>query len=385
MDLLNIDHLKDLIQKQQEPSVSIYMPTYRTGKEVEQGPIRLKNLLNKAEKDLSERGVRSNEIREILQPAETLLGDNYFWTYQADGLVVFLSKDNFLYYRLPIQFNEFIIISGRFYVKPLLPLFNGDGRFFILALGQRNLKLYQGSRFNIRGLALKDVAPNLEQALKYDEYQKEFQYQAGGSRNRTDRPGLFHGHGGSIDDAAHKKDVLQYFQMVDKGVREKLRAENAPLVLVGVEWLIPLYKEANSYPNLLEDSVQVNPRDLNTTELHQRAWEVVQPQFQKTQQQAIDHYHTLSGTGKSSNDLEEIVRAAFSNRIEILFVNLEQQKWGQYIPLEDSVVLHEEMENGDEDLLDFAAVQTLSHNGLVFASDNENMPTDEPLAAVFRF
>jgi hypothetical protein len=39
----------------------------------------------------------------------------------------------------------------------------------------------------------------------------------------------------------------------------------------------------------------------------------------------------------------------------------------------------------DEDLLDFAAVQTLMHGGRVHVLPEEQMPETEPVAAVLRY
>ena len=57
MDILTKAELEQLMRKEQQWCVSIYMPTHRTGGETQQDPIRLKNLLGEAEKRLSDQGV----------------------------------------------------------------------------------------------------------------------------------------------------------------------------------------------------------------------------------------------------------------------------------------------------------------------------------------
>jgi len=49
MNLVSRNELKDLMERHQGPCVSIFLPTHRAGKEIQQGPIRLKNLLREAE------------------------------------------------------------------------------------------------------------------------------------------------------------------------------------------------------------------------------------------------------------------------------------------------------------------------------------------------
>ena len=53
MDILTRAELEQLMRKEQPGCVSIYLPTHRTGVETQQDPIRLKNLLREAEKQLS--------------------------------------------------------------------------------------------------------------------------------------------------------------------------------------------------------------------------------------------------------------------------------------------------------------------------------------------
>ena len=45
MDIFTRSELEQLMRKEQQWCVSIYMPTHRTGSEAQQDPVRLKNLL----------------------------------------------------------------------------------------------------------------------------------------------------------------------------------------------------------------------------------------------------------------------------------------------------------------------------------------------------
>ena len=58
---------------------------------------------------------------------------------------------------------------------------------------------------------------------------------------------------------------------------------------------------------------------------------------------------------------------------------------GTFDPVTLAVHLHKNPEPGDEDLLDFAALHTLSNGGTVYAVEPEKVPDDAPLAAVFRY
>ncbi|MBN1137486.1 MAG: hypothetical protein JXM73_12935, partial [Anaerolineae bacterium] len=134
MDILTKQDLQELIEKRDGWRVSIFVPTHRTGRETRQARIRLKNLLAQAEERLAAAGLRAPEIKAQLEPASRLVQDSLFWQRQSDGLAIFLAAETARHYRLPLDFEELVVVADRFYVKPLLPLLSGDGRFYVLAL-----------------------------------------------------------------------------------------------------------------------------------------------------------------------------------------------------------------------------------------------------------
>jgi hypothetical protein len=87
----------------------------------------------------------------------------------------------------------------------------------------------------------------------------------------------------------------------------------------------------------------------------------------------------------TTNKLKEVVPAAYHGRVETLFIAVGFQQWGTFDPATNTVQVHEEAEPSDEDLLDFAAAQTLLNSGTVYAIEPEKVPDETLLAAVFRY
>jgi hypothetical protein len=164
-----------------------------------------------------------------------------------------------------------------------------------------------------------------------------------------------------------------------------LKEEQAPLVLAGVEYLLPIYREVNTYQYLLDGGITGNPEGLSSENLHRQAWAQVEPYFKREQEAAAARYRQLAGTGKTSHDPKEIVPAAYHGRVESLFVAVGRQQWGDYDPGVNRVNLNSKAEPGSSDLLDLAATQTLLHGGSVFAVDPSDVPDEALLAAVFRY
>ena len=382
MQIFIKNELSTLATSRQGPFVSIYMPTHRIPMEIQQDRLRLKNLLRQAEDALIARGLRSPDAKALLEPAEKLLLQTLFWKGQKDGLAVFLAPGFVRYYPLPVDFPELVIVGERFHLKPLLTLVGG-GEFYILALSQNQVRFFQAFPFSVSELEVEGVPRSLNEALKYDDPQKQLQFHTGTQKITGDRAAMFHGHGVGTDDA--KSNLLRFFQQVDRGLHAVLREEQAPLVVAGVEFLLPIYREANSYGNLLGEGVLGNPEGLSPEELHQRALKVVSPYVQQNREEAQAKYWQLAGTGKASHDLREIAPAAYHGRIESLFVAFGVQEWGTFNPKTASVHLIPQTEPDAEDLLDFAALHTLLQGGRVFSMEAEEVPDGPPVAAVFRY
>jgi hypothetical protein len=383
MDFLSREELRGLLEKKEGPGISIYMPTYRTSPETKQNPIRFKNLLKEAEDRLTASGLRKPETRKLLKSAKDLLKDSLFWQYQDDGLAAFISPGFFRSFRLPVAFKELLVVTDRFHIKPLLHLFSNDGRFYILALSQNEVRLFQCTRHSCTEMELKRIPKNLAEALKHDHPERQLQFHTRTPGGTGVRAAIFHGQGAGIDDA--KDNILRFFHQINQGLHDVFREEQSPVVLAGVDYLFPIYREANTSLHLTEKGIPGNPEGLKPEELHQQGWEIVEPYFLKGQQEAADQYRQWAGSERTSTNVKEIVPASHDGRVDLLFVAVGVQQWGTFDPVTLTVHLHEEPGAGDEDLLDYAAIQTILNGGTVYAVQPEKVPDKAPLAALFRY
>ena len=389
MDLLNRQTLKDLAQTEAAPCISLFMPTFRFEADQEQNAIRYKNLLKEAKNQLKEMGRREEEIDTLLKDARARMDDTVFWRNVSDGLAVFITEGATRFFRLPIDFEELAVVGGRFHLKPLFPLIASNNRYYVLALSQNDVRVYQGTHYAISELDGKDIPESIIEALAFDDPEKSLQQhtanQAGGRRDAE-----FHGHGGDEDDASARPQVAlkRFFDQIDEGLRGILQDENAPLVLAGVEYYLPIYREANKYPHLIDDQIAAgNPEHLHPKELHAKTWAIVEPLFQSAQEESVDQFHQQNGNDGqlASHDLREIIPASVFSRVQTLFVPIGQHQWGRYDAEENAVQLHEDQQPEDDDLLNLATVHTYLNGGTVHALQPGNMPVEASLAATFRY
>lgn len=381
MNALSQDELKTLMEKHQGWCISLFMPTFRAGAESQQNQIRFRNLLRSAEEKLLTAGLRSQEIKELLEPAQALPGNVLFWRRQSDGLALFLCADLFRYFCLPEAFQELIVVANHFHISPLLPALNSDKRFYILALSQKDVRLLEGTRQNVREIDLETVPKSLEEALQYDEIEKQVRFRAGSVSGGS--MAMVSGHGGVAEDT--KDNLLKYFRMIDRGLRDLLKDERAPLILAGVEYLFPIYREVNTFPHLIEEGIPGNPKGASSDSHYRAALKIVTPFFQKAENDAIAQYRQSSGTGLTSADIREIVPDASHGRIGMLFIAAGSRNWGVFHRESGVVELHQKPEADDEDLLEIAAIQTYLNGGSVFILPPEKMPAPKDAVAVFRY
>jgi hypothetical protein len=378
MDVITRDELKTLLVKARFPAVSFYLPTHRGGAEAD--PIGWRNLLGQADKQLVERGLAAAQARELLGPARYLLDDAAFWKTQSDGLAFFVCPGVVGAFRLPMTFASQALVGERFHIKPLLPLLASDGRFYVLAVSQNHVRLYQGTAHSLHEVDLKGVPTSLAQALQFHDRDEPLMFHGRPTSGGT-WGAIFHGQGVGIDD--HKDDLLRYFQAVDRGLHALLREERAPLVLASVEYLWPIYRRANTYAHLVEKGVPGTPDRLSAQQLHEQAWAVVRPVVEQSRRQAAALFAQLAGTGRTSAELDEVVRSAYWGQVEILFVAVGKEVWGTVSPASGQVTVHAKPEPSDEDLLNLAAVHVLMHGGTVHAVRPDEVPGRGLAAAVF--
>jgi hypothetical protein len=380
MRLLSSKDLVVLADERGGPRVSIFLPTHEPGSE-QQDPIRLRNLLREAERRLATAGLRHPQARDVLAPGFELAGDASFWRdIPVGGLALFLAGDGGRHLRLPYHPRELVVVGDRFHVKPLLPLLCGDGRFYLLALSQRRVRLFEGDRDGLQALALRDVPADLAEAMRFDDRHEQLQLHQTGPARPAGRPAAtFHGHGVGSDDA--KDRILRYFREVDHGVQRALGNNRAPLVLAAVDYLRPLYRAASTYPHLLAQGVSGNPDHLDPHTLHRQAWTVVGDRFGSGQRAAAARYRALEHQDLATQDLDRIVLTAAAGQVEALLVPLDSERWGTTNPVTGAAQLHREPDPGDVDLFDLAAVETLRHGGTAYPLE----PGQTRPAAILRY
>lgn len=375
----------ELAETNDSHCVSLFIPTHRYGKETIQGKdsLNLKNQLKDIKVKLELRGMNAAEIETFTKPITDLVDNRLFWQHQSDGLAIFLSSNAFHKFTLPINFEEFSYVSNEFYLKPIIPLFNGDGLFYVLTLTLDEVKFYEATRNSITEINVDDLIPSqIQDSVGYDFEQKGLQFR---TQQGNKGAGSFHGH--TDTDSDRKTEMKQYFRDIDKGLMKILRDDQTPpLIICSLDFPFSVYKEVNTYKNLLPDYISANPSDKDINVLHQDAWELIQPYFNEGRQDKLDKFESMIGTGKASPEINVIFPAAFEGRIDTLFLENREDIFGTFNPTTQELKVEPDPTLKNVSLMNLLAMQVLNTQGTVYLLDKEKMPLEGSKAiALFRY
>jgi len=375
LNRLTTSDLKRLYSTRQPALVSLYLPLAVGGKETEQGSIRLKNLLSEAELELAKLGQSFVDIKHMLRPLHQTLNEPEFWKSSAPGLAFFADREGAFAVQLPHPVNERVYVGPDYHVKPLLPLFSHDGIFYVLTLSENLVRIFEATRFSIREIDVEGVPRSLEETLRADDPQSELQFRTGGPPNfGTEKGAVFYGSGDEAGMERHKNDMRRFFEQVDRKLADWLVESPSPLLIGGVDYLLPIYRQASHYRHLLPGQIVGNFDRATPEEIHTKAWGEVEGHFLHELEEAQERYGDHVGTGLTSDQLPTLLEPAKEGRIDTLFLA------NAIVPPNGKHVVDPE-----EELLNRIAVATLERGGVVFALEPGEIPGGGPAAAILRF
>jgi hypothetical protein len=377
--MITQETILSLLNKAQNPSISIYLPTHIKGGEVQQDPIRFKNILNEAKEQLKEREVDDSTIDTLLEEPRKLLDRPLFWQHNDCGLAVFITQDEYEYYQTPLDFEERVMVEDHFLITPLLPMITLNGSYGILALSQKNVRLLKCTRESVDPIDLKEAPASLDEYLKYDTPEKHLQQHSVPSSGGA----IFHGQGATGE--ADNRQIINYLKTVENEVTTIMRRRNDPLILAGVDKAVAEYRKINHYSRLMDEAITENPDPLEDEQINQKSWEIIKTHFLEDMYNDMKRFADLTGSDKQSNNLSQVVEASYYGKVDSLFVSIGEQSWGRFDSERDTVHHSAKRQNGEHDLINMAATKTLAQGGSVYALEKEDMPRHATVAAIFRY
>src|SRR5205085_1339936 len=168
--------------------------------------------------------------------------------------------------------------------------------------------------------------------------------------------------------------LAHFFKAVDKGLHHILTNETAPLLVAGVESEIALYRRISTYPHLMDHAISGSPDGVRPGELHQRALEIVRQTFSTPLTKVFAEFEKHRKANRVSFSIETILAATYEGRVADFLLREDAEHRGICTWDETTQVHAGEGAAQEEDLFNFAALQTVLHGGQAFALKASEMP-----------
>lgn len=381
--ILNRALFTELATYKADCCISLYLPTSKAGMEVNEqsDAIRLKNALQQMESRLQAKGLNQLQIKTWLEPGYKMVQDETFWTRLSPGLVLFIADGYFKFIKTPMPVAEDLVIESSFYVTPLVPILTSTEDFYVVVVSKKQVKLFHGDAFGMQFINVPGLPQGMADAQTPDKDEETTFRMAEGGQGAAG----YHGHGGgnNVDDKAL---IATYLESADDVLwKEVLHDKTAPLLIAGVEYMIPIYKSVADYKYLWNDVLTGSYEHTDTPTLYAHAREKLQPLFEQKQQKALTLYGNQSATALTTSIVDDIVPSAYYARVAHLFVQRGAHVWGTFDEMANILEVHQSEQETSEHLIDNAVVKTLQTGGDVYLLEKDKMPADAPLAAILRY
>ena len=375
--------LAELAMVQQPPFLSLYQPTHRHHPENQQDPILFRNLVRELETSL-----RKNypvvKARLILEPFEALAQDHDFWNHTLDGLAVLGGSSVFRVFLLQRPVPELAIVTDSFHTKPLRRFLQSVDRYQILGLSLGKIQIFEGNRDVLDEI---DPAPGVPRTITEalgDELTQQHTTVASYGGAGQASTAMHHGHGGKKDES--EIDAGRFFHAIDHAVLDKhSKPSGLPLILAALPEHHHLFREISANPYLMETGLTVNPVALPLDELRQRAWQIVEPQYQARLAALNNDFATAKSNSRGSDDLAQVGKAAVTGRVATLLIESDRQIAGRLDSSTGHVETADLSDPQVDDLLDDLGELVAKMGGKVVVVPKEQMPGPTGLAAIFRY
>ncbi len=401
MDRFGREEFRQLLEVDNSPAVSIYMPIERT--ELTNKALRLQfrahvddvvDRLQQAESvDDADRETIVHRLREMVE-------ERTFWDRSGDGVAVFVAPDFEAVYFLAEPFDNQAVVGSNFHTRPLLDHIAAPSDFWVLAIGEKEVSFWEGSPTGVESVEIDDLPKSLQEALMMEEEpdQDGLNYQTGGNYTfggrSTDVGGgrglpspMYHGHGGGKEE--HKAYLRRYFSEVSKGIRDYLGGAEGPVILAAVDFCHPIFKQASKLRNLADEGIEGNVHFWNDKQIYEAAWPIAKQQMRHRIDEALQKWERAYGRGSAEVDPVAVGRRTVENRVHMLLLDEEAEMWGQYDRNTGLIEELDEMAEGDEkalavDVYDEIAETVVQRGGQVVVIPSEEMPSETGIGAILR-
>jgi hypothetical protein len=411
MDYIGQDTFRELLETRQDPAVSIYCEFDHQNRRGKNHRLTYENGVKEAKRLLTDE-YEEELVEDVIESLESIADDTDFWDWQSKGLAVFVSPDYVRTIRLGTSVGDDVVVGTNFHTRPLLDLLMLPDRYWVLAIGRGETRLFEGNQQGLEPVDLASVPSAMREALEVDEPRHDTMNRASpdaGSPRQADKaspapgdvrglakatsgsgrisqPPLYHGYGAGEDD--EKPHLRSFFTKVDEGLQDMLHGSNAPVILAAPERVASMYRDVSELENLAEQAIEASATDWNESRLHQASWEIAAGLVDERIEEALALWEREYGRGSGEMDLQNIAKRTIQNQVRAIMIERDRHVWGTLDRETGDITVKGEGSDDPsaivDDLLDELAEYVILRGGQAIHVPPEHIPSDTGAAAILR-
>lgn len=348
--------------------LSIYVKTTPLTQHIDAARIEFRNLVDEALAQLTAIDFDKRRLAALSEQLQELRDDEEFWTFQANSLAVFATPDRIRTFRLGNHLTSKFDVADRFDLGPLFRAIAFPHAALVLALSENEVRLVEvEADLPPRALAIADMPRDFES------------FSNKGAMNDKSQRGQLHSLQG------HNVRLTQYVRRIDAVLRPVLQQHDLPLILAATGRLGKLFGQITSYPHFVEEIISISPDRVSEAELAASARPILDRVYrdQLAEQHAL--FELRSGEHRTSNDVNDIARAATFGMVATLLVDMDASLPGFVDDGDGRVRLVSEDDAKAYNVVAEIATRAFANGGDVLAVRRDEIPGGGPLAAILRY
>lgn len=381
-------------QSPKAPVVSLYLPIQHAEREQrrdEKSRIEFKNLAKEAQTALAEMCESPRDYAGITAKLNYLLEheDLPIWLDAGAALGFLIGNDDAYAFNLGIEVDPVVVASDHYYVKPLLRNAQYGMTYKLLLLNTDFFALLDGDYSAVHYVPLPGDIKNY-----FAETFAEFD----GETTALDYYSL-EGHDTPFDDNKSRNEVTQeeaekFFRYVDKAMNDTLvRDDPTPVILVTAPEHEEMFRKLATFKTLLPVGIDKDARTLSGTQLRDAAVKIMEDEAAAKLAELEDKFNYHLSKGNASDDIAQIGFALAERKVGVLFVEAGKGWPGTFDETTGKVEMDLERSPKDDklpdpttpDIANAFAMAAIAQGALLFVLPHDKMPTENGIAAIYRY
>ncbi len=365
---MNFHDLFRRLRKQTDcPCVSIILdnPTPTIPNRVLHG--RLKNAIKEADHQLKRWEAEADKVTVVRQRLQQL-SESHVWDTYSPALAVFINAEVYEIVHIPFPVRPKVIVDTSFEVRDILYTMNRLFHYYILSIGWKNTRMWEGFGEYITPL---DISGAPDGAEDYREPLNEI-------RLMSDR--------GQYEESLMQKYIRDLIHYLDKAGRI---THQVPLLVAGDPKFLSRFKEAFPYPELIVGELPNALDRASESEVQETARRQLHTMMETYERHLFDDIRKYIDAQRYVTGLEAAWKITHEGRGMILIVERGYRTEGWSSQTRPEILSTQPMKSPDyiyhEDAVDDLIEAFLDRGGRVYFASEERMAPYHHILAVTRY